>query len=134
MQFQQGEHTRNLSLLQCLQLCCILGVSTIHPCGMGDNVSLEDEGRDASRSWAELWEGKECQPLGFSGYFPAAPHAALTCLEAALVPASRAFVQQDQLGIFPNISWGLWEGERGELQQALSALSFPCVGDFSSGP
>lgn len=57
----------------------------------------------------------------------AAPHAALTCPEAA--PASpltsRAFVQWDQLGIFPNISWELWEGERGELQQGLAGSECP---------
>lgn len=30
-----------------------------------------------------------------------------------------------QLGIFPNISWELWEGERGELQQVLVGSGCP---------
>lgn len=74
-------------------------------------------------------EGKECQPRGFSGCVTRGSDLP----RGRAVPdiTSRASVQ---LGIYPNISWELWEGERGEMQQAPSALSFPRVGDFGSDP
>lgn len=96
---------------------------------MGDEDPLEDGGQDASGSWAELWGGKESQPRGFSAC--ATRGSDLPRGRAVPDIASRALVQ---LGIYPNISWELWEGEKGELQQAPSAFSFPRVGDFGSEP
>lgn len=95
--------------------------------------------------WAELWKWKECWlrqcrvPPAFRGRLrlqnyvlePAASAAAAACssdlpggcigLTADTTSPREAGAGQalPQLGIFPNISWELWEGERGELQRVL---------------
>lgn len=71
-------------------------------------------------------EGAMAPAVPSAGHFPRAAVAALASL---LTP--RALVGREpaglwpSLGIFPNISWELWEGERGELQQVLVGSGCP---------